>query len=183
MFIAGFTATNKLYGILEIAATSYGYAMVTYVGQNLGAGRIKRIHHGVRNAMIIAVLTAFAITVVMLLFGKGILGCFISGTPEEFDATMQIAFHYLAIMSVCLPVLYILHVLRASLQGMGDTMLPMMSGVAEFVMRTGSAILLPALMGEEGIFYAEILAWIGADVILIWSYFFRIRGVEKRYQK
>ncbi len=183
LFIAGFTATNKLYGILEIAATSYGYAMVTYVGQNLGAGRIKRIRHGVRNAMIIAVLTAFAITVVMLLFGKGILGCFISGTPEEFDATMQIAFHYLAIMSVCLPVLYILHVLRASLQGMGDTMLPMMSGVAEFVMRTGSAILLPALMGEEGIFYAEILAWIGADVILIWSYFFRIRGVEKRYQK
>lgn len=183
LFIAGFTATNKLYGILEIAATSYGYAMVTYVGQNLGAGKIKRIRHGVRNAMIIAVLTAFAITVVMLLFGKGILGCFISGTPEEFDATMQIAFHYLAIMSVCLPILYILHVLRASLQGMGDTMLPMMSGVAEFVMRTGSAILLPALMGEEGIFYAEILAWIGADVILIWSYFFRIRGVEKRYQK
>lgn len=183
LFIAGFTATNKLYGILEIAATSYGYAMVTYVGQNLGAGKIKRIRHGVRNAMIIAVLTAFAITAVMLLFGKGILGCFISGTPEEFDATMQIAFHYLAIMSVCLPILYILHVLRASLQGMGDTMLPMISGVAEFVMRTGSAILLPALMGEEGIFYAEILAWIGADVILIWSYFFRIRGVEKRYQK
>ena len=38
IFIAGFTATNKLYGLLEIAATSYGYAMVTYVGQNLGAG-------------------------------------------------------------------------------------------------------------------------------------------------
>ncbi|MDE7479338.1 MAG: MATE family efflux transporter, partial [Lachnospiraceae bacterium] len=29
IFIAGFTATNKLYGLLEIAATSYGYAMVT----------------------------------------------------------------------------------------------------------------------------------------------------------
>ena len=37
LFIAGFTATNKLYGILEVAATSYGYAMVTYSGQNLGA--------------------------------------------------------------------------------------------------------------------------------------------------
>ena len=33
LFIAGFTATNKLYGILEVAATSYGYAMVTYVGR------------------------------------------------------------------------------------------------------------------------------------------------------
>ena len=35
IFMAGFTATNKLFGILEIAATSYGYAMITYVGQNL----------------------------------------------------------------------------------------------------------------------------------------------------
>lgn len=43
IFIAGYTATNKLFGILEIAATSYGYAMVTYVGQNLGAGNISRI--------------------------------------------------------------------------------------------------------------------------------------------
>ena len=33
-FIAGFTATNKLYGLLEIAALSYGYAVTTYVGQN-----------------------------------------------------------------------------------------------------------------------------------------------------
>ena len=38
-FIAGYTATCKLYGILEVAATSYGFAMVTYAGQNLGAGK------------------------------------------------------------------------------------------------------------------------------------------------
>lgn len=40
-FIAGYTATCKLYGILEVAATSYGFAMVTYTGQNLGAGKLK----------------------------------------------------------------------------------------------------------------------------------------------
>lgn len=28
---------NKLYGVLEISAVSYGYAMVTYTGQNYGA--------------------------------------------------------------------------------------------------------------------------------------------------
>ena len=43
IFIAGFTATNKLYGVLEVAGISYGYAMITYVGQNLGAGKIDRI--------------------------------------------------------------------------------------------------------------------------------------------
>lgn len=43
LFVAGFTATNKLYGVLEMAAISYGYAVVSYVGQNLGAGKIGRI--------------------------------------------------------------------------------------------------------------------------------------------
>lgn len=32
LYIAGFTATNKLYGILETAAISYGFALTTYVG-------------------------------------------------------------------------------------------------------------------------------------------------------
>lgn len=88
---------------------------------------------------------------------------------------MAIAYHYLFIMSICLPILYILHVIRAALQGMGDTVLPMVSGIAEFVMRTGTAILLPLALGEEGIFYAEILAWAGADVILVVSYFIRMK--------
>ena len=54
---------------------------------------------------------------------------------------------------------------------MGNTVLPMMSGVAEFIMRTGGVLLLPMVMGQNGIFLAEVLAWAGADVILIPSYF------------
>ncbi len=183
IFIAGFTATNKLYGLLEIAATSYGYAMVTYVGQNLGAGKIRRIKQGVRSAVMIGTITAVIIAVVMLLGGKHILGLFISGTPEEYEMTMGIAYYYLAIMSICLPVLYLLHVLRSAIQGMGNTVLPMLSGVAEFIMRTLSALLLPLLVGQAGIFYAEILAWAGADVILVTSYFVKIRGYRMLEQQ
>lgn len=183
IFIAGFTATNKLYGLLEIAATSYGYAMVTYVGQNLGAGRIRRIRQGVRSAVVIGTVTAVIIAVVMLLGGKHILSLFISGTPEEYEMTMRIAYYYLAVMSICLPILYLLHVVRSSIQGMGNTVLPMLSGVAEFVMRTLSALLLPMLMGQSGIFYAEILAWFGADVILVTSYFVKIREYRTLEQK
>lgn len=170
LFIAGFTATNKLYGILEIAATSYGYAMITYVGQNLGAGKYKRIREGMRSATIIAVITSAIIGVIMLIFGKIILGAFISGTPQEVTQTLEIAYLYLAIMSICLPILYILHVTRAVLQGMGNTLLPMLSGVAEFVMRTVTALYLPLVVGEIGIFFAEIAAWVGADILLIISY-------------
>lgn len=178
LFIAGFTATNKLYGILEVAATSYGYAMVTYVGQNLGAKKVERIGSGMRSALLVAMGTSALIAAAMLLFGRGILGCFISGTPEDVEVTMRIAYYYLAVMSVFLPVLYVLHVVRSALQGMGDTLLPMLSGIAEFIMRTGSALLLPALMGEQGIFYAEILAWAGADVILLSSYFMRMKRLK-----
>jgi len=179
LFIAGFTATNKLYGILEVAATSYGYAMVTYVGQNLGAGRTDRIHKGMRASIFISLVTSVVIALFMLLAGKAILGCFISGTPEEFDLTLQIAYFYLTIMSLCLPILYILHVTRSAIQGMGNTVLPMVSGIAEFIMRTATAIFLPRLIGETGIFYAEIMAWFGADLILVGSYFVVVRKMER----
>ena len=66
---------------------------------------------------------------------------------------------------------------------MGDTVLPMMSGVAEFVMRTGAALILPYLFGQEGIFYAEILAWLGADVILAVSYFVKMRQLQQRFSR
>ena len=45
-YIAGYTATNKLYGLLEFAALSYGYAITTYTGQNYGAGNIHRVRRG-----------------------------------------------------------------------------------------------------------------------------------------
>ncbi len=178
IFIAGFTATNKMYGLLEIAATSYGYAMVTYVGQNLGAGKRERIREGTRAALKIAMVTAVVIAVCMLVFGKWILSCFISGSPEDAAETLRIAYFYLAVMSVCLPILYLLHVMRSAIQGMGNTFLPMLSGIAEFVMRTMAALFLPLLVGETGIFFAEILAWLGADVVLVGSYF-HIIGVQK----
>lgn len=170
LFIAGFTASNKLYGVLEIAATSYGYAMITYVGQNLGARKYQRVRQGMRAALAIALATSVVIAAVMLALGRGILSWFISGTPQEVEQTMSIAYFYLSVMSWALPILYILHVVRSAIQGMGNTALPMVSGVVEFVMRTATALCLPLAVGETGIFFAEPAAWIGADVVLVTSY-------------
>ena len=183
VFIAGFTATNKLYGVLEIAATSYGYAMTTYVGQNLGAGEYTRIRKGVRAALGVAMVTSVVIALCMLFFGHSILGFFLSGSEQVVDRAMAIAYRYLAIMSICLPILYLLHIIRSALQGMGNTVLPMVSGIAEFVMRTLAALLLPGMIGESGIFYAEVTAWTGADVILVSSYFFVLRHIAKKIKK
>ncbi len=174
LFIAGFTATNKLYGLLEIAATSYGYAVTSFVGQNLGGKLIKRIKQGMRSAAVIALLTSAVIALAMLLLGRMILGLFISGSPEEAAASMEIAYHYLAVMSVCLPILYMLHIYRSALMGLGDTVIPMVSGFVEMVMRIGIALLLPLAIGQEGIFYAEVGAWTGAAVLLTAAYFVRV---------
>lgn len=170
-FIAGFTATNKLYGVLEVAATSYGYAMTTYAGQNLGAGKLERISQGMRAGLTIALITSATIAAVMLVCGRWFLSCFISADAAQSEAALATAMKYLSLMSLCLPVLYILHVTRSCVQGLGNTLLPMVSGVSEFIMRTGGALLLPGIMGETGVMCAEVLAWFGADLILVPSYF------------
>jgi len=179
-FIAGFTATNKLYGVLEIAAVSYGYATTTYTGQNLGAKKIDRISSGVRAANITGCVTAAVIALCMAVFGKAVIASFLSGTPEEVAAAMRVACEFLWVMSIALPVLYVLHIVRSALQGMGDTVMPMVSGIAEFVMRTGSALLLPALIGYKGLFWAEVFAWLGADFILVPSYIALMRRLRRR---
>lgn len=175
LFVAGFTATNKLYGVLEMAAISYGYAIVSYVGQNLGAGEIRRIKKGVRASTVLAFFTSAVISILMFLFGKILLSMFISGNPEQAGQVLAIAWHYLSVMASCLCILYFLYVYRSALQGLGNTMIPMLSGIVEFFVRVGVALLLPRLIGQNGIFYAEIAAWTGAVILLVSSYYVSIR--------
>lgn len=175
LFVAGFTATNKLYGVLEMAAISYGYAVVSYVGQNLGAGEISRIKKGVHASAFLAFLTSVFISTIMFLFGKTLLSMFISGDPEQTEQVLAIAWHYLSIMASCLCILYFLYVYRSALQGLGNTMIPMLSGVVEFFVRVGIVLILPRFVGQNGIFYAEIAAWTGATVLLVISYYINIR--------
>jgi len=170
LFIAGYTATNKLYGVLEVAAISCGYAISTYMGQNLGARKFARIRSGMRSALAMSVIISAVIALLMLVFGKSLLGLFITGDPEEVSESMKYGYEYLMAMSLGLPVLYVLHAYKNALQGFGRTIAPMLSGFAEFIMRTGSALLLPAVIGYWGIFLAEVLAWLGADIILICGY-------------
>jgi len=177
IFIAGMTATNRLYGLLETAGISYGYAISTYVGQNRGAGEITRVRKGVKTGFVIGILTSIVIAAVMILFGKNILMLFISGTAEEIAATMTVAYRYLVIMSVLLPTLYCLHVLKFTLIGLGNSLYPMLSGVAEFVMRVASALIIPVYFGEMNLFFAEPIAWIGADIVMAVGYVVCMRKI------
>ena len=173
-FIAGFTSTNKLYGLLEICALSYGYAVITYVGQNYGAMRFDRIHAGMKSAAILAVATAVVISALMFLFGRPITMLFISTeNPADALEAGNVAYQYLCVMASWLPVLYVLYLLFSALQGLGDSMRPMISGIVELVFRVAIAVLVAYIGWESGIFFAEIFAWTGAAVYL--GYHFRRR--------
>ena len=106
----------------------------------------------------------------MLLFGQNILMLFISGTPQEISTVLAIAYKYLSIMAICLPILYVLHTYRSALQGMENTFIPMVSGIVELMMRVGCALILPFVLGQNGIYYAEVFAWSGAAILLYISY-------------
>ena len=142
IFMAGYIATTKLYGIIQCAGTAYGFAMVTYTGQNWGAKKVERIRQGLKSGLVLAVVSCLFIAVLMFTFGKQILGLFISGTPDETKLAMIYAYDFLRIMSACLPILYILHIVRSVLQGLGHTMITMLSGVFEMVMSVGGAFVL-----------------------------------------
>ena len=171
-FIAGYTATNKLYGILEIAASSYGHAVTSYTGQNYGAGKIDRIRSGVRWAAGISLLTSAVIATVMVVFGRPITMLFISREDAALAAAAgETAYTYLRVMSTALPALYLLYVFRSALEGMGKTNISLLSGIAEFCIRVGGAFIVGRTLMQNGIFYAEVGAWIGAAILLCIAYY------------
>ena len=181
-FIAGFTATNKLYGLLEIAALSYGYAVTTYVGQNFGAGNLPRIRSGVRAANMLAFLSSLVIAAVMIFFGRPITMLFISREDAQLALEAgEAAYRYLCLMSISLPVLYLLYVFMSALQGMGNTIAPMLSAVFELAIRLTVAFTVAQIGFRNGIFWAEVGAWFGGGATQALGYFLQMRKVSKLY--
>ena len=178
-FIAGVTASNKLYGLLEIAALSYGYAIITYVGQNYGAMRYDRIRAGVKAAAVLSFVTSLVIALLMFGLGQQIAMLFISGEdPVMALEARTVAYRYLCTMATCLPVLYSLYLLLSVLQGMGDTVRPMVSGVVELAMRLAVAGLVAYTGVASGIFLAEVGAWIGATAYLYYHFRKKMKALK-----
>lgn len=167
LFIAGYTAANKLYGLLEIAASSYGYAISTYTAQNMGAKEVKRMKKGLQAAILIGVMTGILMSAVMLVFGKPILGLFISEAEGMVEEAIRIGYQFLCILAVFFPLLYCLYIIRASIQGMGNSIFPMLSSLVQVFMRVVCAVGLTQVIGSSGVFWGEIMAWMGADFFLI----------------
>ena len=181
VFVAGFTATNKLYGLLEMAAINFGYAVASFAGQNLGAGKYDRVKKGVRTAALMGIATSFVVSAVMITLGRWIVSAFISAEdPVTAQQAIDVAYNYLLTMCIPLFVLYLLHIYRSALQGMGDTVMPFVSGIFELVMRLSIAHIAPGFIGEFGIYLCEPMAWLGADLVLLPTFFKRINTLSAK---
>ena len=179
IFMAGYNAASRLQGMLELCGTAIGAGVGTFAGQNLGAGKLERVREGLRKSAVITVCVSLCITLCMFLFGRQLLALFVDDDPQIVDQVLTYGHLLLLVLSSALWGLYLLFVHRSTLQGLGDTFIPMLSGVVELVMRITCALLLPRLIGEWGVYFAEIAAWLGAAALLIWGYHHRMHILER----
>ncbi|MCQ4635237.1 MATE family efflux transporter [Anaerovorax odorimutans] len=178
LYVAGFTATNKLYGVLEAISLAVGNAMMVYTGQNYGAGDKERIKKGEKVSIVFGAIAAVAIGIIMIVFGKSVLMLFISAEAGVANQVLLIAYKYLFIMSVLLFSLYALNIYRNILMGLGKVWIAVTAGFIELVLRALMAVLVIKVIGEAGIYFVEVAAWLGAAVLLFVAYRVVIRKLR-----
>lgn len=179
VFMAGVSAASRLCGIVDIVSTSLGNAMATYMGQNIGAGKLQRVKIGLRRGVQMGVGLAVLAGALLIFFGKPLMRFFVEDDPALVTEVLRIGYEYLCVMGAFLPALYMLFVYRSSLQGLGETVIPMYSGFAELGMRVLMILLLPRFVGYWGVYFAEVGAWVGAMALLMWGYYRHVRKLEK----
>ena len=97
------------------------------------------------------------------------------------DIAMENAMRYMAIITICLIVLFFLHIYRNILQAIGVSVWSMVSGFAEFAARVIMSKAVIRWVGTDSIFLAEPVSWLGAllCVMLPYYFYYRKRLIQK----
>ncbi len=119
-FIAANVVVMRVDGFAMMPNFSFGTALTTYAGQNVGAGKYDRVVKGARQGTLMAVLTSTVITLIILVFGKGLMGIFTDTT-----ALVELSYHLMQILAVGYIAMAVTQSLSGIMRGAGDTMTPM----------------------------------------------------------
>ena len=180
MFIAANVIVMRVDGFAMMPNFSFGTAMTTYAGQNVGAKRNDRVDQGAKQGTLIAVVTSTVITGLILLFGKALMGIF-TNTPELVELSRDM----MGILAVGYIAMAVTQCLSGVMRGAGDTMTPMWISIATTV-----AIRVPIAYGisfltrtpdlpngrQECIFISLLSSWLIGAII---TYAFYKRGKWK----
>lgn len=182
MFIAANVIVMRVDGFAMMPAFSFGSAMTTFAGQNMGARRIDRVQQGAKEGTGVAVATSAVITALILLFGRHLMAIF-TDTTELVD----LSFSMMKILAVGYLAMEVTQCLSGIMRGAGDTLTPMwISMVATVLIRVPLAYGLAYLTRSEAapkgnsacIFISLLISWIlGACITFV---FYRLGHWKKK---
>ena len=119
-FIAANVIVMRVDGFAMMPNFSFGMAMTTYAGQNVGARQYDRVHQGAKQGTIMGLAVSAFMTGSILIFGKYLMMIF-TDTPELVDLSVYI----MRILAVGYLAVAISQCLSGVMRGAGDTMTPM----------------------------------------------------------
>ena len=120
MFIAANVIIMRVDGFAMMPNFSFGTAMTTYAGQNIGAGKVDRVVKGAKQGTLMAVGVSATITAIILIFGKFLMGIF-TDTAE----LVEMSRYLMGILAVGYVAMAVTQSLSGVMRGAGDTMTPM----------------------------------------------------------
>lgn len=164
--IAGYSVAIRLDSLAIMPAMNFSAALATFVGQNLGANKQKRVKKGMLFTLLMS--SAFSITImaILLIWGKDLMNLFTSDTE-----VVRIGYEYLSIVSLFYIVFSIMFTLNGVLRGAGDTLIPMfITLLALWGVRIPAAYLLSRKFGEIGIWWAVPMGMV-VGVVLTFIYY------------
>ncbi len=119
-FIAANVVIMRVDGFAMMPNFSFGMAMTTYAGQNVGAGLYERVTKGAKQGTLIAVGCSATITAIILLFGKNLMGFF-----TETQALVNLSYNLMKILAVGYIAMAVTQSLSGIMRGAGDALTPM----------------------------------------------------------
>ncbi len=172
LFIAANVIVMRIDGFVMLPAFSFGSAMTTFAGQNIGARRMDRVVDGARRGTFVAMGISAVLTMIILMFGRHLMGIF-TDTQELIDLSNRM----MRILAVGYILMEVTQCLSGVMRGAGDTVSPMwISILTSVVLRIPLAYGLVALsktpelpQGNCAMMYVSMLiSWsIGALVTFI----------------
>ena len=171
-YIVAQSAARRITDILMSVFVACGHTMATYCSQNLGARRWDRIHQGMRAGYWITCLWCAAVLIIVYTLAPTLI-CLITGSS---DAVMiDAATRYLRIDSILYVLVAVIFIQRNSMQGIGDTVTPLISSGIEMAGKIILAYTLVPALGYFGVILVEPIVWIVMIIPLI----LKVRKWEK----
>lgn len=175
--VAAVGAGAKVQFVFTTPLEAVGVTMATYCGQNLGARRMDRVRVGVRRITLMMFVYCIFAFVVQSFVGRTIALLFIDRSEVQI---LNMATHYLNIMVATAFLLALVLIYRNAIQGLGFSRVAMFAGLMELIGRVFVALVLVRAMGFNGACFANPMAWICADLVLLPIYFYTVRRLEKQ---